>query len=802
MSLRLCPILLLARRPLVRLPVAAAALRAVPYCVHGSPSLPVLPRAALSTFAATHASRVSVPARSEPESASTEGQDASLFDQVFPVSDKLIQRDLKPLRKEVIRSSVKAEKQLDDPVTDDDLESFYSILALPVTNKQLNYNPDSVSYKISNDFVSQTMTNFIDAEEAARQKLSHALDRAKDAAEGGEVTLETVHALIHANAITQRPEAAQAAFDLLHKSGIQPDLKAHNMLMNAYSTNGQLRKAIEVFKSVSQQGLQPDRVSFETLIKACVRAKNIPAAFKVYEDMKRRSMIPSIRAYTLLIQGCVDDKDIKRAWSTFAFMRREVCEADSKLFSLMISACAANGEAERAMNLFKEMNDKGIPVTEACFTSLIFSMGSRADYYTEIYEIFDQMVHSGIVPTLRTYSALLSSAALHGDVKRARAIWNGLIERSKQDPVWIPNEFVYKYMFLAYAKAISTSAASSRMDTVDGSREPMGGPLATASAPTRDPEHSTQPDSVDSSDSAPETKVATASEPMNTDNHADLYKVDADGYLLLTSTRTDRDCLLAEASALWQHLLGLDSSAQLSHADTETVVAHPRISITTSVVDAFLTTQQSAAVDVDRMLAFFNTQYRAFNVPHSGKSYHIMLKRITKYQQSMAQHGKQFWTRWIEWDKTMEQRMAEAEGNDMNKQQKESIRRIESRDCTIVRKMFILYINGLNRINQHYEAVDLIEEMYRFRDLGYIQQLNRNDVRALVEKARDMYDDGYDDLLRRLDDLVPAEQRSVQQTVQAALRSKYVGQKWWGWAAIGSQPPKRSPRKYKPKRSG
>ncbi|KAI8921279.1 hypothetical protein DFJ77DRAFT_506912 [Powellomyces hirtus] len=680
------------------------------------------------------------------------------------------------------------DKSLDTPVEDGDIEDLYSALNAPVASPTISGPGAAAASKLDSDYLQRLHVKFSYRTEEEERRLQTTREKAMKAARWRAPSVADFTQIVHVNALTRRPEEAQAAFDLIEKSGQKPDLIAYNHLMDAYSRVNNLEEVSKLFKHLETVGLEPDMVTYGIIIHACVRRKDLAAAFRLYEHMSKKGIQPSQPIFTSLIKGCLQANDVARAWKTFDYMRREVVSPDAITYSLMIHACSKTQDAERALSLFEEMNEKGLSPTDVTFTALIQACGSRNDYYNEAFELLGQMAAEGFAPNLQTYNVLMKAAAKQADVVRARLIWNDLMDRAEAETLdpdtspnrtsLKPNESTFVSLFECYAHTIALSRRRKKQNRPSSAEKSGDG------ADEQDllKEGSLNSEPMDgSSEAGPSNKLVEVNKQLGQAPR-------------LTSSSTHPTALVTEASSIWSYLT---SGKNTSLAADATV----RVPITTKLIDVYLQVlcaNPQNTRNITAALKLYKKGYTKNELVPTGNARNNLLATITRNKEIMAKEGLRMWKQLLAWDSKCEQKMAEsaaASGDGhLMEVEKESRRKLEGRGRADMFKNFVQMVNGFTRIDDIPRALDTLEASLSFRHHGYLPQIQFTDIWSLVTRSRDLAEDGKLTTAERLIALCPppstssANPRSTSSAVDEVrrkLKMQNVGGGWWGWQALG-----------------
>lgn len=628
---------------------------------------------------------------------------------------------------------------MDLPLHPLDYKGLFEALNEPVRAQPIGPRATR-ALKLSPNYLSKLQVTF-DKQDGNELKRYQNFDRSLEARLANP-NLINITELIHLNAKTNRPKEAQIAFDTIRKLGLIPDVAAYNHLLDAYATDRNYDVALKVFSEISKEGLKPDLVSYSTLIKVCVGNKDVDAAFKLYNEMKSREIWPNQIVFTMLIQGCLASKQLDRAWKTFHHMRTEIEQPDAICYGIMIGAAARTKDAEKALDLFQEMATYNIPATVATYNNLIRACGLRADYYLEAFSLFEQMVASGFEPNIHTYRTLVEISAANSDLGRARMVWNDYVTRldpeslNDNDVVYDstpmkPDVIIFSQMLKMYNQVLQSSNG---LDIVQ-------------------------------------------EKPVETSPLPDLIKIDLTPVKtssvvlpLLKATETSRECVLFEATHVWNLALKMVDEGYIQMTSELWMRRLYFLSLDTS------------KDGVEASMKYFESA--------SGLALNIRAYKAIFYQLAKGPHfaelGLQFWDKFLAWDERLETKMIERATSPLSAIEKDEVRAKSRRTRKEMQDCFMIAAHGMLASGGDLEgAIKFLSDSKVFRQPYYLPPLQLKSISKILHAAQRKADMGDLQPLKTIKELCPMVLDDPLAAVHAALRQKTIPIKWWGWSAMG-----------------
>ncbi|KAL9264743.1 Pentatricopeptide repeat-containing protein [Drosera capensis] len=136
---------------------------------------------------------------------------------------------------------------------------------------------------------------------------------------------------------------------------------------------------------------------------------------ELLEEMDTEGVVDMKKVYHARFLGtCRHQKAVEEA---FRFVKL-IPNPTMSTFNLLMSVCASAQDLQGALQVKQLVRDAGYRVDCKLYTTLIstFAKSGKVD---QMFEVFNEMVNSGVVPNLHTYGALIDGCAKAGQVAKA-----------------------------------------------------------------------------------------------------------------------------------------------------------------------------------------------------------------------------------------------------------------------------------------------------------------------------------------------------------------------------------------------
>ncbi|KAL4458358.1 hypothetical protein ABPG75_013223 [Micractinium tetrahymenae] len=213
-------------------------------------------------------------------------------------------------------------------------------------------------------------------------------------------------------------------FNFSHAARVTPNRVCCNALLAAYARAKppQFQRALHLLAAMWDGGptLVPDAVSYNTAIKACANAFQVGKALEVHREMVRRGVKPSVTTFNALLTAASDGG----SYDALLEVGRCLAEADPEVQACVMNTYVAGlvkvGHWEEALGRFRDMLGPSSPTRPTASTfNTMMSMFMRQGRCDQVRAVFDDMLATGLTPSIVSYNTLLASFASLGAWREA-----------------------------------------------------------------------------------------------------------------------------------------------------------------------------------------------------------------------------------------------------------------------------------------------------------------------------------------------------------------------------------------------
>ncbi|KAF5738653.1 pentatricopeptide repeat-containing protein [Tripterygium wilfordii] len=232
----------------------------------------------------------------------------------------------------------------------------------------------------------------------------------------GYVTLVTMTQVMRRLARAGRYEEAIEAFKGLEQFGVEKDINALNVLLDALVKENSVEHAYEVFlefKDLTPLNLR----TFNILIHGWCKARKFDDAQKMMNEMERHGFRPNAVTYTSFVESYSREKDFRKVDAIMDEMGEKGCKPSVVTYTIVMHALGKAGQINEALNVYEQMKKDCVP-DAPFYSSLIFIL-NKAGRLKDANEVFEDMEKQGVSRDLLTYNSMISSACAHSQEENA-----------------------------------------------------------------------------------------------------------------------------------------------------------------------------------------------------------------------------------------------------------------------------------------------------------------------------------------------------------------------------------------------
>uniref|UniRef100_A0ACD5WYX0 Uncharacterized protein n=1 Tax=Avena sativa TaxID=4498 RepID=A0ACD5WYX0_AVESA len=201
-------------------------------------------------------------------------------------------------------------------------------------------------------------------------------------------------------------EVAMDLYGRMQEVGLSPDTFTYSAMVNCLGKGGQLAAAHKLFCEMIENGCTPNLVTYNIIIALQAKARNYNNVVKLYRDMQVAGFRPDKITYSIVMEVLGHCGHLDEAEAVFLEMRRDWAP-DEHVYGLLVDLWGKSGNVDKALGWFHAMLQDGLQPNVPICNSLL-SAFLKINRFQDAYIVLQNMLAQGLVPSLQTYTLLLS----------------------------------------------------------------------------------------------------------------------------------------------------------------------------------------------------------------------------------------------------------------------------------------------------------------------------------------------------------------------------------------------------------
>ncbi|GMH40776.1 hypothetical protein BSKO_08680 [Bryopsis sp. KO-2023] len=211
-------------------------------------------------------------------------------------------------------------------------------------------------------------------------------------------------------------EEARATFDVAVRDGIE-SIYVYNSMIDAYSRNGDIDGATEIWEALQQAGLGPDAVTYTGMIRGLGAAKRMDDVKKLLSEMLDLGLRPMPHTFTVVFDAAAECEEQDGGWlmSLCDVMANHDIMINRHILSALITSLSQAklevGQTDKVFVAVEEFRVAAGSPGAMVYSSLLTFCG-RHGIPERAIDVWNAMQEDGVRPNCHIYSAALTSCSL------------------------------------------------------------------------------------------------------------------------------------------------------------------------------------------------------------------------------------------------------------------------------------------------------------------------------------------------------------------------------------------------------
>ncbi|KAI5081388.1 hypothetical protein GOP47_0004571 [Adiantum capillus-veneris] len=226
--------------------------------------------------------------------------------------------------------------------------------------------------------------------------------------DGCKPNVVTFNRLIHCYGTARQMSEALQIFHHMQRVGCVPDKVTYCTLIDLHAKAGFFEVAMDMYRQMQRAGLQPDTFTYSVMINCLGKAGELSAAQKILNEMIGKGCIPNLVTYNILIDLHAKSGKYDMALKLYNDMQETGFRPDQVTYSIVMEVLGHAGHLEQAEHVFTEMQEAGWAPDTTVY-GLLVDMWGKTGNLGKACQWYNKMLDSGVTPNVPTCNSLLGA---------------------------------------------------------------------------------------------------------------------------------------------------------------------------------------------------------------------------------------------------------------------------------------------------------------------------------------------------------------------------------------------------------
>lgn len=191
------------------------------------------------------------------------------------------------------------------------------------------------------------------------------------------------------------------------------DMEVGMAVMTMYSNCGYIKGAWETFHAAPNRSI----AFWNTMVSAFVKDRKLDSALQLLSDMYQHGVVPNKFTYSAILDACLAQMALDEGQLLHMCLVENHFECDAVIIISVINLYSKSGRLDEAYRLFQSICERTV-----VSWNVIISGYAEQTHDWETFQLFQQMLHEGILPNHITFLCILDVCSDEAALNRGKRI--------------------------------------------------------------------------------------------------------------------------------------------------------------------------------------------------------------------------------------------------------------------------------------------------------------------------------------------------------------------------------------------
>ncbi|KAI8558993.1 hypothetical protein RHMOL_Rhmol04G0139500 [Rhododendron molle] len=221
---------------------------------------------------------------------------------------------------------------------------------------------------------------------------------------------------------------AKLVYEYMRVDGHLPDSSMLGLLVSSFAHAGNFGFAKQLLSHAQLDNVEIRSSVYNNFLTLLVRRNQVQEAVSFFGHiLKSQCYCPDTCTFNIAIRGLCRVGEVEKAFELFNDMGSFGCLPDVVTYNTLINGLSRVGEADRGLELLREVQSGNVFSLDVVTYTSVVSGYCKLGNMEMASSIYDEMISSGVKPSLITFNVLIDGFGKSGDMSSAHSTYEKML---------------------------------------------------------------------------------------------------------------------------------------------------------------------------------------------------------------------------------------------------------------------------------------------------------------------------------------------------------------------------------------
>ncbi|XP_051134230.1 pentatricopeptide repeat-containing protein At2g13420, mitochondrial-like [Andrographis paniculata] len=231
---------------------------------------------------------------------------------------------------------------------------------------------------------------------------------------------------------------AEKLFEQMRSRGLEPDVTSYSIVLHVYSRAHKPQLCLDKLAMMKENGICPTVATYTSVVKCLCSCGRMDDAAELLDEMVQNGISPPAETYNCFFKEYRGRKDVEGAMKLYTRMKEDdsLLSPDMHTYNILLGMSMQLGKMSLVWEIWEDMLASGIGPDLDAYTMLVHGLCERRKW-RQACQFFVEMIEKGFLPQKITFETLYRGL-IQADMLRT---WRRLKQKLEEESITFGSEF-------------------------------------------------------------------------------------------------------------------------------------------------------------------------------------------------------------------------------------------------------------------------------------------------------------------------------------------------------------------------